>query len=126
MRLFSKAPDGGANSGVTGHYLIEIKSLFSIVLLKFSKGSREAYHSHAFNAVTYWLKGAVIEWHRDGATKVFVGGQWKFTGRDTFHKVEAIFDTWAISFRGPWVKTWQEDRQGQLVTLTYGRHLVTA
>lgn len=59
MRLMSYASDGGINSGVKGLFLIEIKPVFSIVLLRFRKGTREAYHSHAFNAVTWFLKGTV-------------------------------------------------------------------
>lgn len=39
MKLFSKSHDGGKDSGVTGYWLIESKSLFSIVLLRFSEGS---------------------------------------------------------------------------------------
>ena len=50
MKLFHKSHDGGKNSGVTGYWLIEWKSGFSIVVLRFSKGTREAFHSHAFNA----------------------------------------------------------------------------
>ena len=59
MKLFHKSHDGGKNSGVTGYWLIEWKSGFSIVVLRFSKGTREAFHSHAFNALTWWLKGSV-------------------------------------------------------------------
>jgi quercetin dioxygenase-like cupin family protein len=124
MRLFEKSHDGGTESGVTGYFLVEIKPLFSVVLLRFSKGTREAYHSHAFHAVTMWLKGKVIEHHRDGRRKFFRGGMVKYTGRNTFHKVEALETTWAISFRGPWLDRWHEDRQRKLVTLTHGRNIV--
>jgi len=47
MRLFQKAKDGGPESPVDGYFLIEIKSLFSIALLKFNNGGRENYHTHA-------------------------------------------------------------------------------
>lgn len=59
MKLFRWAHDGGNTSGVKGLFLIEAKCLFSIVLLRFSKGSREAYHTHAFSALTLWLRGEV-------------------------------------------------------------------
>ena len=121
MRWLSKAPDGGQNSGVTGYFLIEAKSTFSIVLLHFRKGSREAFHSHAFNAITLWLWGSVEEYHLWGGLKRFSGGMIKFTPRSTFHKIEALQDTWAISIRGPWVDRWNEWRGGKLVTLTHGR-----
>lgn len=41
MKLFKKMKDGGKESTVTGYWLIECKSLFSIVLLKFEGDSRE-------------------------------------------------------------------------------------
>src|SRR5687768_18405183 len=103
MRFFSKSPDGGKNSGVTGYFLVEIKPLFSIVLLKFSRGSREAFHEHAFNALTIWLKGSVEECHMDGRRLRFKAGDVKYTPRTCFHKIIGITDAWAISFRGPWV-----------------------
>lgn len=121
MRFMSKSYDGGKNSGVTGYFLIEIKSLFSIVLLHFSKGTRDAYHNHAFNALTIWLKGKVIEHMLDGQQNNWHSGQIKYTPRDNFHKVEALENTWALCFRGPWNKYWNESRKGDIVTLTHGR-----
>jgi quercetin dioxygenase-like cupin family protein len=121
MRFLEKSHDGGKDSGVTGFFLVEIKSLFSIVLLKFNKGTREAYHNHAFNAVTFWLTGRVKEHMIDGRINEWFPGQFKYTPRENFHKVEALSDTWALTFRGPWNKTWKENRSGKEVTLTNGR-----
>lgn len=125
MLLFQSAPDGGKGSGVTGYFLVEIKPWFSIVLLKFNKGTREAYHSHAFNAWTLWLKGRVKEHLLCGKTLDWGAGRIKYTPRENFHRVEALEDTWALSIRGPWVDTWQESRNGRLVTLTHGRIVIT-
>jgi quercetin dioxygenase-like cupin family protein len=124
MRLFSKAADGGKNSGVTGYFLVECKPLFSIVLLHFAKGTREAFHEHAFDAATLWLKGRVREHHLWGRSKDFRAGQLKVTRRSCFHKIEALQSTWALSIRGPWVDTWRECRKGRVVTLTHGRREV--
>lgn len=126
MKLFSKSHDGGPNSGVTGYWAIECKSLFSIVLLRFNEGSREAYHSHAFNALTWWLKGSVTEHFLDGSSPI----DWKpslkpkFTPRNNFHKIYANEVSWALSLRGPWSKTWQEHKQDKTYTLTHGRKIV--
>lgn len=133
MKLFHKSHDGGEDSGVTGYWLIEIKSLFSIVLLHFSPGSREAFHSHAFNALTWWLKGDV--------TEEFLSPQWdgstnpknwrpsinpKVTLRNCFHKIIAgERGAWALSIRGPWSATWQENKNGQTYTLGHGRVKIT-
>jgi hypothetical protein len=54
-KFFYTKPDGGKDSGVTGYFLIEWKPIFSIGILHFKEGTREAYHNHAFNALTWWL-----------------------------------------------------------------------
>ena len=41
MKFFGFGSDGGENSGVTGFWLFEIKSLFSIAILKFAKGTKK-------------------------------------------------------------------------------------
>lgn len=124
MRFLSVAPDGGKDSGVTGFYIVEIKPLFSLVLLHFRKGTNETLHSHAFNALTLWLKGTVKEHLLDGSSHMWFAGQVKYTSRDCFHNVEAMRDTWAISLRGPWAKTWRIFRNGKFATLAWGRKVV--
>lgn len=124
MKICTQAPDGGASSGVTGYFLIECKPLFSIALLHFAPGTREAFHSHAFNALTLWLKGRVIEHDVSGASQPYCAGEIKYTPRSKFHKVEALGSAWALSVRGPWVDRWQEVRQGRLLTLTHGRKVI--
>ena len=124
MKLLSFAKDGGKESHVTGFWFVEMKNLFSFVLLKFSKGTREAFHSHAFNALTWFLKGKVTEYHIDGR-KI----DWqpsllpKYTPRSCFHKVYAHEDTYAFSIRGPWALVWKEflPTTNEIVTLTNGR-----
>lgn len=123
MKFLQKSPDGGKDSGVTGFFVVEVKPLFSIVILRFNKGTREAYHSHAFHALTFWLKGRVREEHLNGETKWFSGGMLKYTPRTVFHRINALETSYAISFRGPWKNTWKESRSGEFVTLTHGRKI---
>ena len=121
-RLFYIKPDGGKDSGVTAFFLIEWKILFSIAILHFKKGTREAYHNHAFNALTWWIKGNVTEIKIEGQEKDFKPSlKPKYTSRSNFHKVKAHQDTFAITFRGPWNNTWKEYRKDKYVTLTHGR-----
>lgn len=134
-RLFYVKPDGGKDSGVTAYFLIEWKILFSIGILHFKKGSREAYHTHAFNALTWWLKGKVTEAKLNAVfddneialkdkdiTKDFKPSFIpKFTSRHNFHKVIAHENTYALTFRGNWKNTWNEFKNNKLVTLTHGR-----
>lgn len=141
MKFFSKCKDGGPESPVTGYFLVEIKSLFSVVLLHFN-GTREAYHSHAFNALTLWLSGAVEEMRLipkatvsgfvnpanngtlfDTESHLWAPLQLKYTPRECFHQVQTK-GAWALSVRGPWSKTWQEHKGNVLTTLTHGRRVV--
>lgn len=136
MKLFHKAKDGGPESNVTGYWLIESKMLFSVALLRFSKGSREAYHSHAFNALSWVLSGEILEAFihtgrefpfRHSALRHTSSIKPIYTSRDTFHKVYGIADTtWALTFRGPWKDTWQEflPKLNKYITLTNGRKII--
>lgn len=132
MKIFSKMKDGGPESRVWGYFLIEWKKLFSIVLLHFKDGSREAYHSHAFNAISWVLSGRLdenrlVEKHENCTMCAFrtftpsIIPVW--TPRSNMHKVSSTGDTWVISFRGPWAKYWQEYLPGEdrFVTMTHGR-----
>lgn len=128
MRFLERTKDGGPESPVTGFFFLEIKALFSIVLLRFG-GTREAYHSHAFNAVTLWLSGVVEERVHVGPgwdSLLWTAGQWKYTPRGLMHKILPVTTAWALSFRGPWAKTWQEylPAAHRVVTLTHGRKVV--
>lgn len=121
-RIFYTKPDGGKNSGVRAFFLIEWKILFSIGILHFNEGTREAYHNHAFNALTWWLTGSVTEIKLDGTETDYKPSiRPKYTSRDNFHKVKAHKSTWALTIRGPWVDIWNEYRNKKLITLTHGR-----
>ena len=125
MKLFKRSYDGGPDSGVTGYWLIEWKRVFSIVLLHFSPGSCDAYHSHAFNAITWWLKGNVEEqfymsdpWKRQWKPSLIP----KWAPRQCFHRIIAgDKGAWALSFRGPWTSQWQEHKNNETYNLTHGR-----
>ena len=127
MKILSYGKDGGKDSTVWGLYVIEIKCLFSIVILCFEKGSRENFHSHAFNAWTWFLKGEVKEQHVDGRVLTWKPS-WKpkRTPRDTFHRVHSVRRTWAVTIRGPWVDLWLEYNpfRNQFLTLTHGRKIL--
>jgi len=128
MKAFSKGKDGGPESHVTGYFLVEIKRLFSIVLLKFDEGTREEYHNHAFNAVTLWLKGEVQEEYPDHIGTTWKAGELKYTPRNLMHRIRAFKPAYALSFRGPWVSNWNEYNAAskRTTTLTHGRKIVNA
>lgn len=123
MKLLYHGTDGGKCSTVWGYWLVELKRLFSIVLLRFAPGSRDAHHSHAFNSVSWVLRGKLIERHLGGDVEIHVPS-WRpiVTRRTTFHKVTSIGTTWVFSLRGPWARTWQEHTDGEgTYTLASGR-----
>jgi len=127
MRLLQKAKDGGSNSPVDAYFLIEIKNLFSIALLKFNKGGREAFHTHAFNAYTWFLKGNLLEENEDGELYPYEKSIIpKFTPREQSHRVRAFETSWCLTLRGPWTDTWTEyvELTNKRTTLTHGREVV--
>lgn len=125
MKLFSWGKDGGPKSKVRGFWFIEIKSLFSIVLLRFERGSRDAYHEHAFNCFSWVLKGALFERFYDRRSVRWHMPSWRpfVTRRTDFHKVNSYGRTWVLSFRGPWAKAWLEydEKSKEMYTLKSGR-----
>jgi hypothetical protein len=133
MKFFHKGKDGGPESTVTGYWLVEIKSLFSIALLCFEEGSRDVYHSHAFNSISWVLKGRMVETHINSIDGNKVSRNLLeprfmpyLTFRDTFHRVFAHRRTWVLTFRGPWSKQWKEyiPKEDKFITLENGRKTV--
>lgn len=113
--------DGGYESTVDGWFL-ECKRYLSLVLLRFSPGSREAYHSHAFHCVSLILGPGYLEEHFiDGRVRIHRPGDLLLTTRQDFHKVYSRGTTYVVSLRGPWTDTWQEQVDGKVITLTHGR-----
>lgn len=127
MRFLEVAKDGGPKSTVTGYWLIELKKLFSIVLLKFEDGGRDEYHDHAFNSLNWLLKGKVVEHCADFSLHQYVPSiKPIITLRNRFHRVVSGGTTWVLSIRGPWLDTWQEfnPNTGEISTLTHGRKVI--
>jgi hypothetical protein len=126
MKFLQRGKDGGPESHVYGYWLVEIKGLFSVVLLRFEDGTRSAYHSHAFNSISWLLAGGgLLERDKHGLiTNYFDPGLRPIiTRRSTFHQVKSFGRNWVLSFRGPWAKTWKEylPEEGREITLADGR-----
>lgn len=129
MKILRKCKDGGPLSTVDAYVLIEIKSLFSIMILKFNKGSRENFHSHAFNALSIYLSGHVTEKVLQDNQIVNIerkGFSIKTTPRHVLHKVFAHKNSWCLTCRGSWNETWQEYNleKNQTDTLKHGRKII--
>lgn len=127
MKLFSVSKDGGPKSQVYAFWLAEIKSLFSAALMRFTKHSRDEYHSHAFDSLSWVLRGALTEQHLDGRHQRHEASiKPVVTAKSTMHKVTADDTTRVFTLRGPWAKTWQEYNEytNTLTTLSSGRKVV--
>lgn len=127
VKFLRKAKDGGPKSTVTGYWLVEFKRLFSLALLKFEDGSRDEFHSHAFNSLNWVLRGRVREEMIDGTVNEFTPSPWPIaTMRDTFHRVVSDGTTWVLTVRGPWAEHWLEYNPITRVqtVLAYGRKVV--
>lgn len=133
MKLLHVGKDGGPESNVTGYWLIEWKRLFSIALLRFSNGTRDSFHSHAFNSVSWLLSGELeeqtlreddaphydVQFHNPSLLPII-------TRRSHFHRVKSWGTSWVLTFRGPWAKEWKEFDPGASVesVLANGRRVV--
>jgi hypothetical protein len=130
MKLFFKAKDGGQESTVTGYWLIESKSLFSIAILRFDGMSRNAYHSHAFNSISWLLSGMLIEGYLNKEyikpTSYFPSLIPIITKKSDIHMVHSMVSpSWVLTFRGPWESTWIEHTEKEKTyILTHGRKRV--
>lgn len=126
MILFKKRKDGGKESTVIGYWLIEIKPLFSIVLLKFDGPSRRAFHTHAFNCINWLISGKLIETFLPQARVQTYKASFRpfIVRREDFHRVDSIGVSWVLSIRGPWKNTWKEFISGTYRTLTHGRRII--
>lgn len=116
--------DGGPKSRVDGYWLIRAKKLFTVAVLRFAQGTREAFHSHAFDSVSWVLRGSLVEVMLDGEVRFHSASPFPvLTRRDTFHKVYGVDPAnWVLTFRGPWSDRWQEvDESGDAVVLTHDR-----
>lgn len=122
--FMSKAKDGGQKSPVDAYFLIECKWLFSVAILKFNKGTREEFHTHAFDAFTWFLKGDLVEECVDGTlykyARKFLP---KLTKKGKDHRVVANKDSWCLTLRGAWSDHWTEYNRDkdQTTVFTHGR-----
>ena len=124
--FLSTAKDGGPDSPVDAYFVIEMKWLFTIALLKFNKGARESFHTHAFNAFTWFISGSMLEEDFSDPllyryTRSLLP---KFTPRLKNHRVIAEEDSWCFTIRGPWCSSWTEDHKNKTITLTHGRKVI--
>jgi len=121
MKILWGHKDGGPDS-LVWCWGIEIKNLFSILLLKFEQNSRPAFHTHAFNSFSLLLKGGLHEIMLNKEEKIFKRYSFISTYKNTFHQVKGLAKSnWVLTLRGRWDKEWKELNEHGLQTLTNKR-----
>lgn len=126
MKMMTRRKDGGPASPVDAYFLFEFKRLGSIALLRFNKGGRKEFHTHAFNALTWFICGSLVEqvW-RVGETPYRRSLFPKYTPRSCNHRVVAHKTSWCLTVRGPWAETWTEDSDTSRKVFTWGRKVLS-
>ena len=126
MKILNRSKDGGPTSPVDAFYLFESKKIGSIALLRFNRGGREAFHTHAFNALTWFICGDLVEEDINGEYHIYERRLIpKVTRRSKNHRVLAHRTSWCFTIRGPWNDTWTEDTSTHHTVLTNGRKIIS-
>lgn len=116
---------------VTQFTLFECKQLFSIIFYKWNTVDQVRFHTHAFNAYAFLLRGyyhekiikdnKIIEKTVDQILKP------RFLARNYCHSIGyAKPNTMTVVISGRWQKNWKEyfPDTGTWVTYSWGRHKI--
>lgn len=103
---------GLGDQNVTELTILEYKKLFSIKLFKFHKtnGKQDRFHTHAFNAYSFLLKGNYIEEVLEGnVIKKLPRNRSRllFIPKDSFHRITKGTDCTTLLITGPWGKAFK-------------------
>lgn len=115
---------------VTRYTIIEIKWLFSIYLHSIETYCQDRFHTHAFNAHIFILRGGYRDEIKLGIGKdkptyfqEFIAGDYRYVARETNHKLmSAKPGTVSLLFTGPYSSIWTEETNDDVLRiLTRGR-----
>lgn len=105
--------------------LFESKNWFSVYFHVFNTVAQDRFHTHAFDGYAVVLRGGYEEEVKaaDGSVyknRVGVGG--RFIPKGYNHRLlRSLPNTMSVLFAGPWCKTWTEENDEFVRTLTWGR-----
>jgi len=138
MIFFKKKRVELGSGHIIGYTLFESKYLFSIIVYNWKTIDQNRFHSHAFAAVAFLLRGSYREKYYDkktGEVKEKIVNQWlkpRYLPKNYTHCVlKSEPNTWTIVFVGPWQKHWCEffpqgtnTTLGKWVKYGWGRKIV--
>lgn len=131
MILFRKKRVELGDGHINAYTIFEHKKLFSIIIYHWKTIRQNRFHSHAFAALAFLLKGSYTE-------ERIVNGKVeknvikdilkpRYLPRNYTHRIlEAKPKTWTIVFTGPWIKHWYEYFQDTKTWIKYawGRKVI--
>lgn len=116
---------------IIAYTLFEWKYLFSIIIYHWKTIKQNRFHSHAFPAYAFLLKGKYVEEvYKKGIIKQKTVNQWlkpRWLPRNYTHRIlKADPGTYTIIFTGRWIKYWYEyfDDSNTWAKYNWGRKVV--
>jgi len=132
MILFKKKRVELGKGHINAYVLFESKHLFSIILYNWKTIEQNRFHTHAFSAIAFLLKGGYVEEKIIDRKIVINNVNNKFIPRylpkNYCHRIlKAEPKTWTIIFVGPWIKYWYEYFQDskKWIRYTWGRKKIS-
>lgn len=108
--------------------IIEVKHLFGIIVNIFNTENQDRFHSHAFHAFSWMIRGHYYEEVILPDSKVIVKKieKSRFIPRNYIHKITSSSkNAMSVTFEGPWESTWNEYFDNYRVkTYTWGRKVL--
>lgn len=108
--------------------LFEFKRLFSVYVHRWNVDYQDRYHTHAFDAWSWMVRGSYKErLYVDDNTYMEhdVTPGFRFIPWFTNHSIANCRpNTWTVTFAGPWRKTWTETKHGIITVFGWGRKRV--
>lgn len=125
FKNFFKVTRVALGEGYLDRYTIfEWKRVFSIYFHVFNTIEQDRFHSHAFDGIAILLKGGYEEEIKEGDVtyRKCIRPGIRFIPREYNHRLlRSKPNTLSILFTGPWAKTWTEENDRYVRTLTWGR-----
>jgi hypothetical protein len=122
--MFNKVRVALGQGYLDRYTILEIKWLFSIYFHVFNTVEQDRFHTHAFGAWAFLIRGGYEE-------EFIVSGQirkkqvrpgMRFIPKAYNHRLlKSEPNTLSILFAGPWSSTWTEENDRFVRTLTWGR-----
>lgn len=105
--------------------ILELKWLCSVYFHVFNTVEQDRFHTHAFNGLAIVLRGGYWEEFLDESgqrCQKWVGPGIRYIPRAYNHRLlRSKSNTLSILFAGPWSRTWTEENDQFVRTLTWGR-----